>query len=129
MKQFTIFINDKRTEIARVSEAIGRSGVNIKAIVGDRSNAAPFIRLVTSDVQTTERALKTYGYEYELSDILSVEMHDKSGELYKVAKRLEKAKIEIESIYILGQRNGKTEVALVVDDFAGAKSVLKKMSE
>jgi hypothetical protein len=128
MKQFTIFINGKRTEIARVSEAIGKSGVNIKAIVGDIKNTTPYVKLVTSDIQTTQRALKTYGYNYELNDILSVEMQDKPGELYKVAKKLEKARINIESIYILGQRKGKTEVALVVDDMVGAKNVLKKMS-
>jgi hypothetical protein len=129
MKQFTIFIDGKRSEITRVSEAIGRSGVNIKAIVGDSKNATPFVKLVTNDIQTTERVLKTYGFEYELSDILSVEMHDKPGELYKVAKRLEKARIDIESIYILGQREGKTEVALVVDDMARAKSALKRMTD
>jgi hypothetical protein len=124
MKQFKILLGKSSSEISRVSETIGKRGINIKAIVSDSSHTQPFIKLVTSDVQTTERALKSNGFNFELRDILSVEMHDRPGELYKVTKRLERAKINIESIYILGQKNNKTEVALVVDDIEGAKKVL-----
>ena len=48
----------------------------------------------------------------------------KPGELAKVAKKLGKAKINIESIYILGQKEGRTELALVVDDMKKASELL-----
>ena len=50
---------------------------------------------------------------------------DRPGELAKVAKKLGKANINIRSIYIIGQKNGKTEVALVVDDMNRAMDLLK----
>ena len=51
-------------------------------------------------------------------------MPDKPGEFSKIAKMLTRAKISIESLYILGQSRGRTEVALIVDDLDGAKKAL-----
>jgi hypothetical protein len=125
MKQFTIFIENKIGELAKLSEAIGRSGVNIKTIVSESSNANPFIKLVTSDIKTTEKALKGKGFVYEIREVLSVEMIDRPGELAKIAKILARKRINVESLYIIGHKNGMTEVALVVDDIKKARAVLE----
>lgn len=125
MKQFTIFIENKIGELEKISEAIGRKGINIKTIVGEASLPTPYVKLVTSDIQTTKKVLDREGFKFELKEILTVEMPDKPGELSKIAKRLARANINVESIYIMGQRKGKTEVALIVDDMRSAKKALK----
>jgi len=86
VKQFTIFIESKIGELAKVSEAIGRRGINIKAIVGEIYRVNPYIKLVTNDVQTTEKVLKNGGFDFEFKEILSIEMPDRPGELAKIAK-------------------------------------------
>ena len=124
LKQFKIYIDNKTSELARVSDAIGKVGINIKAIVSEGAVMEPFVKLVTNDVATTERALKSQGFSYELKEILDIELHDRPGELSKVAKKLARAGVQVESLYILGQKDGKTEVALVVDDLAAARKAL-----
>jgi len=126
MKQFKIFTGNKTSELVKVSEVIGKRGVNIKAIVSEDSSNGHVIKLVTNDVQTTIKALKAGGFDYELKEILSIMMQDRPGELYKVARRLAKAKVSVESLYILGHRGDKTEVALIVDDVDGARTALKQ---
>src|SRR3989475_13008961 len=99
--------------------------VNIRAIASESKHDISFLRVVTSDVQTTQKALTNAGLKYELNDILNLELLDRPGELAKVAKRLSRAGINVHSIYILGSKNGRTEIALVVDDIERAKTAIK----
>ena len=125
MKEFKVFVADKPGELARVTEALSDAAVNIRAIASESKHESSFLRVVTSDVQTTEKALSTAGLKFELSDILNVDLMDRPGELAKVSKRLARAGINVHSIYILGSKNGRTEVALVVDNTERAKIALK----
>ncbi len=125
MKEFKVFVADKPGELARVTEALANAAVNIRAIASETKRESSFLRVVTSDVQTTEKALSTAGLKYELSDIVNLELIDRPGELAKVARRLARAGINVHSIYILGSKNGRTEIALVVDDPERAKATLK----
>lgn len=125
MKEFKVFVADRPGELARVTEALANAAVNIRAIASESKHDASFLRVVTSDVQTTEKALRNAGLKFDLSDILNLELLDRPGELAKVARRLSRAGINVHSIFILGSKNGRTEIALVVDDIERAKSVLK----
>ena len=118
-------MQDKPGELARVTEALAAGPVNIKAIASEGGNERPFFRIVTNDVATTERTLRNAGLEYRLQDILNVELLDRPGELAKIARRLARAGVNVESIYILGGKNGKTELAINVSDARKAAEVLK----
>jgi hypothetical protein len=123
--EFKVFVADKPGELARVTEALAGAAVNIRAIASESKHDNSFLRVVTSDVQTTEKALSTAGLKYELNEILGLELLDRPGELSKVARRLSRAGINVHSIYILGSKNGRTEIALTVDNPERAKSALK----
>jgi hypothetical protein len=125
MKEFKVFVADKTGELARVTEALANAAVNIRAIASETKRDNSFLRVVTSDVNTTEKALSLAGLKYELSDIMNLELLDRPGELAKVARRLARAGINVHSLYILGSKNGRTEVALVVDDPERARIALK----
>ncbi len=125
MKEFKIFVKHKPGELARVAETLAGRAVNIKAIASESIGEEALLRVVTNDVNTTTKALNESGTKYTQNDILTVSLIDRPGELAKVAKKLGKAKINIESIYILGQKEGKTELALVVDDMKKAGELLR----
>lgn len=116
MREFKIFVQNKTGELARVTEALANHAVNIKAIASEGGSPKSFLRVVTSDVATTEKALKGAGLGFELNDILDVELLDRPGELAKIAKRLARQGVNVESIYILDTKNGRTHIAMVVSD-------------
>jgi len=118
-------VADKTGELARVTEALSNGAVNIRAIASEAKHENSFLRVVTSDVTTTEKALSLAGLKFELNDILALDLLDRPGELAKVSKRLARAGINVHSIYILGSKNGRTEIALVVDNTERAKATLK----
>ncbi len=123
--EFKVFVEDRPGELARVTEALAVSAVNIKAIASEVTNATPFYRVVTNDVNTTRRALEASGLRYEENEILVADLIDRPGELAKVARRLTRAKVNVSSIYLLGTRDGKTQVAMTVDNLDRAKDLLK----
>jgi hypothetical protein len=126
MKEFKIFVKHKPGELAKITEALANRAVNIKAIASEAMGEEASLRVVTNDINTTVKALNETGSKYIQNDILTLTLIDRPGELSKVAKKLGKAKINIESIYILGQKDGKTEVALVVDNMEKASERLNR---
>ena len=125
MKEFKVFVKDKPGELARVTEALAEHAVNIRAIASEGGHESSFLRIVTNDVATTEKAFKLAGIKNEANDILTVDLIDRPGELAKIARRLARAGVNVESIYILGSKNGKTEVGMVVSDMEKAKVALR----
>lgn len=125
MKEFKIFVHNTPGELARVTEALATHAVNIKAIASEGASAKSFLRVVTNDVTTTEKALKNAGLGFEPNEILDVELLDRPGELAKVARRLARQGINVESIYILGSNRGKTHIAMVVSDLEKAKTAIR----
>lgn len=125
MKEFKVLVADRPGELARVTETLANNAVNIRAIASESKHEASFLRIVTNDVATTEKALRTAGLKFETSDILTLDLMDRPGELSKVAKRLARAGINVQSLYLLGSKNGRTEIAMVVDDPEKALVTLK----
>ncbi len=125
LHEFKVYVSNQPGELARVTEALAGSAVNIRAISSEAGASEPFLRIVTNDVTTTKKALRVAGFTYEKNGILSVQLLDRPGELAKVAKRLARAQVNVESIYILGSKGGKKEIAMVVDDEKKALKALK----
>jgi len=124
LHEFKVYLSNQPGELARVTEALASRAVNIKAIASEGGCERPFLRIVTNDVTTAKKALSSAGFDYDQNGILSVEMMDRPGELAKVAKRLARAQVNVESIYLLGKKDGRTELAVVVDDEKKAKKAL-----
>jgi len=125
VKEFDVYVQNKPGELAKICEMLGNQGVNIKAIASERNHERPMIKIVTDDEATAKSALLRSGVQYALRDIVSVKMLDRPGELGKVARKLAKAMVNVDSIYILGKDGGMTELALAVDNQQKAEGALK----
>ncbi len=125
LKEFDVYVQNKPGELAKICEMLGNHGVNIKAIASERGNARPMIRIVTDDETTAKSALARSGISYDLKDVLAVKMIDRPGELGKIARKLAKAMVNVDSIYILGKEGSTTDIAFTVDNFQKAETALK----
>ena len=125
LKEFDVYVQNKPGELAKVCEMLGDDGVNIKAIASERGNARPMIRIVTDDETTAKSALARSGTPYDLRDVIAVKMIDRPGELGKISRRLAKAMVNVDSIYIIGKDGGTTDIAFTVDNIQKAENALK----
>ena len=123
MRQFEILINDRPGELAKVTDALAMNGINIMAIASERCKN-PIIRIVTDDEQSTRAALKKANMKFRENELMVIELQDRPGELSKMAKKLAKSGVNVESIHILNKGASTTSIALVVDNYKKASEIL-----
>lgn len=123
MKQFTIQVPNGPGAIAKVTETLAKGAVNIKAISSEIRAQYGLIRVVTSDEASTRNMLQKARFRFDESEILVLSLIDRPGELSKYARKIADAGINVESIYILDSANGKTNIAIKVDNLKKARQV------
>lgn len=126
MRQFEIYVQNRPGEVAWIAEILAKNSVNIRGISTDLGSNRPMIRVITDDENSARSALKNAGLEFSERDVLVVSLSDRPGELSKLTKKLARAGINIESIFILGARTPKEEIAIGVDQPEKAAEVLAK---
>jgi hypothetical protein len=126
-QEFEVYVQNKPGDIAWIAEVLSRNSVNIRGISTDLGSTRPIVRVVTDDEASARSALKAAKLEFAEREIEVVALSDRPGELAKVTKHLSKAGINIESLYILGNRGSSVEeIALTVTEPGRAKEVLDK---
>ena len=126
MQEITIISENKVGALADICEALGGSGVNIEAISAQGLGDSAQIRIVTGDVTTAANVLRKKNIAHKTSDITVVDMVDRPGELAKIARKLARAGVNMESLYILSKnKGGMTSVAIKAPDLAAVARALK----
>jgi hypothetical protein len=125
-KQFEIFVQDKPGEVARLAEILAKNAVNIRGISTDLGRVKPVIHVITDDEASARKVLKANSLEFMEKDILIISMSDKPGELAKVTRKLARAGVNVESMFILGQKIPEVQVAVGVDQRERAQELLMK---
>ncbi len=125
MEEITIITENKLGVLAKISELLGKSGVNIETISAHGLGSSGLVRLVTGDTATAKKVLSQNGFSYKTGEIIVVKISDSPGELGKITKKISRAGVDIESLYILSKSKGFTEVAIRPGDIAAAQKALK----
>ena len=126
MKQLSILTPNKPGVLAAVTTALGRNGINLESISAQTFPEGAVIKLLTKDFTSAKKSLEQNGYNVSTSDVLLLEMDDKSGELSKFARKFAGAGINIETIYLMSRNNGKVVLAITSDNNLLAKKIFRK---
>ena len=124
MKAFVIATEDRPGELARITEAMGRAGVNMTAIAGLTGEGAGMIGILASDEAGARGALRAAGIEAQELEAIRIALADEPGALAKAARKLAAPGINVEFILSQGISHGKAVVVLAVNDARKARSLL-----
>ena len=125
-KQFTVCLENKPGQLAKICSALKRAKVNILAISVADSSDNCLVRLVPANTARARGALSKLGLGVSSRDIVAVPLPNKPGALGEVSARLSKARINID--YAYGSVCGECEEAvciLAVSDARKASRLLK----
>jgi hypothetical protein len=125
MQEITVIAANKVGTLADVCELLGGSGVNIESFTGYGVGDTGVIRFVTKDANSAKKVLERAGFRVSVGEVVVVELSDKPGELGKLARKLARKGVNIESIYLLSKGGGFGDVAIKTDDPAAAEKALK----
>ena len=125
VKQFEITLPKKPSAMAGIAEALAANGVNIRGISSEVPSNNIILKVVTDDEATARATLAGKKAKFAEKEVLSVVVPDRPGEIAKLARRLARRMIQIESIYFLSREGGHTEIAFTADKMEKASEALR----
>lgn len=124
-REFKVTMEDKPGSLAKLTDALGKGGVNIEGIAAIPSGGKGDIRVVMGNAAGARQALQGAGITVEGErEVLVVDLPHRPGELAKVARTLADAGVNIDSVYSMGDRGGNRQVVLGVDDLEKARKAV-----
>jgi hypothetical protein len=125
--ELTIKVPNRAGQLAAISTALGDAGVNISALAGSTLGSKGVIHVVVADKDAARarRALKAAKLRVAGDrKLLEVRLSDKPGTLARVAKRLGKGRVSVDSAYMIGVGKGSRTIGFGVKDSRKAKKAL-----
>lgn len=133
-KQLAIFMQNQPGMLARACEAVSEAGVEVEAMAteagtfGARGDEV-LVRMVVTDPKKAADALAKTGAMAIETDVLRIEGGNQPGMLTKIAVRLARFHINIESLYVSATSDAaRCVVILRPSDVEMTKRVLADLS-
>jgi len=120
-KDLTVILEDRPGTIADMGEALGKAGVNIEGGCGFPSEGKGVIHILVEGAVAARRALQQAGLEVrDERQVLVLEIKDRPGVMGNIARRIAKAGVNIDLMY-LAMNN---RVVIGVDDIDKARAAI-----
>ena len=126
MRDCSIQLTNNPGDLARVAQALGRRGVNIKALAAISIDGKAMTHILPDDIVVARSALEAANIRFTESEVHVVLLENKAGMLADVTGRLGEAGVNLEALYIAGLADDLVELAIVSDNPKKAKKVLEE---
>ncbi len=126
MKDCSIQLTDRPGDLARVAEALATRGVNIKGLAAIRAAGQALVHIIPDDIEAARSAFEEANIRFTESEVNTVLLENKAGQLADVTRRFGEAGINLEAVYLTGVLDDLIEVAFVCDNSKKAKKVLRE---
>jgi hypothetical protein len=123
--EIVVSLDNKPGTLAKVAETLGKAGVNIQG-ASYATGAKGVARFVADNTDRALAALKAARVKVKQTrDVLEATLADEPGALGALARKLAKARVNIEAFYIVGAGSAGLRCVVAVDKLDKAKAALK----
>jgi hypothetical protein len=128
-KEFTVTIEDKPGALGKCFRALAERGVNILAFQSFVEEGESLARLVVNDQAAAKAVLSSLRMNFEETDVVTVSLPHRPGELGRAAATLGEKQINIDYSYF-GLEPGSNLVMIVfgVDNLTKAATALDALA-
>ena len=125
--QLSIFMENKPGQLVKVTEELKETGIDIRAMSLADTKDFGIVRMIVSDCDKAQAALRAKGFMSTITKVLCVAMNDTPGGLSAVTKLLAEAQVNIDYLYACISVVGKDAyIVMHVDDEKKAAEILTK---
>ncbi len=127
IRQISVFVENKPGRLASVTGVLFEKGINLRAFMIADAGDFGIIRMVVDKTDEAYKALKEAGFTVAINEVLAVEVEDKPGELFRIAKALGDEGINIDYVYAFTSEKHKALIIFRVDDLERAVKILERI--
>jgi len=112
VEQIAVFLENKSGRLAEITSILAANDINIRALsVADTADFG-ILRLIVDKVETATRVLKENGFTVGKTNVVAVEVEDKTGGLAKVLACIKTENINVEYMYAFVNKTGENAVLI-----------------
>lgn len=112
VEQISIFIENKSGRLAEVTQVLGETGVNIRALALADTSDFGILRLIVDKTDTAKTALKAHGFTVSKNEVVAVEVPDRPLGLCGILQILDSSRVNVEYMYAFVERCGDNAVII-----------------
>jgi hypothetical protein len=125
LTEVVVELEDRVGALADLGELLGGHGVDIRALaVLSVAEGRALAHLVVEPADVAVRVLREHDVvPQRVREVLSVTLEDEPGALGRYCRKLADASINLEAVYLAGERNGAKLLVLAVSDLQAARQL------
>lgn len=100
--EVTARLENKPGRLAKICAALAHEKINIRALSVMDTDERSVLRMVVDQLEPARKILTSLGTEFEVREVLAVEMENRPGALTRILERLAEEHINIEYAYASG---------------------------
>ncbi len=93
--QFSVFVKNKVGMLSELCTAISEANINIRGLSTVVEAESAIVGLIVDDANKTKEVLRQNNLKFGESNVLTVQMDNKPGQISKVTKKLSEQHIDI----------------------------------
>jgi len=127
VEQIAVFLENKSGRLAEITRVLAEHEINIRALsVADTADFG-ILRLIVDKVDEAKKVLRENGFTVGKTNVIAVEVPDRTGGLAGVLKVVEAADLNVEYMYAFVNKSGENAVLIFrFDDMDKAIDALQK---
>jgi len=112
VEQIAVFLENKSGRLAEITSTLAKNSINIRALsVADTADFG-ILRLIVDRVEDAKTVLKENGFTVGITNVIAVEVADKTGGLASVLQCIHQAGINVEYMYAFVNKTGENAVLI-----------------
>ena len=112
VEQIAVFLENKSGRLAELTAKLAEENINIRALsVADTADFG-ILRLIVDNVDKAKTALRSNGFTVGITNVIAVEVADKTGGLAGVLKTIEEEQLNVEYMYAFVRKTGENAVLI-----------------
>ena len=113
IRQLSIFAENKKGAMNRITQILFDAGVNMNTLITNDSAEYGIVRMLVSDTDKAEKALRDKGYMCHSESVIAAEIGDECGSLNRLLGIITDGNINVDYIYVTYNTLSRLPVAIL----------------